>query len=500
MSPEHQPPAEYDPEAPVLPPAALKDDSSKRVLFGFALVLFLAGLVVAVIAILQRPERIVLVGMDERESAWFSGAIAQFVENHHGKVRVVAYRDEAQFDSLVAADRARKRPAIILAEVPQGRLASLVDSGAVLPLEKVKGFGDPVPFLGAFTPAAAGPSSIAGRSFYVPSRLTTLCLAYSKARVADAVAHAAEVRTTVEAWLREANGTGLPAGFILEPDPAEWDSYDLLVVSAYWAMQPFVDGTAPRVAHATAPATDLAFDLSARAFSMGAQPDELLALDGFGVRDALAWESLFFAHGLYDPRMVSERWSAADVAAKMLAGQVWLATLQPSVILRLHGLSADSAQASPHATDIGLSRLPRGVSLELKNRYPERSGDPWSARGGHWWGVPTTSPQPRLATDLIRHVTEPRFQAEAARTLGWIPTRKDLIDDFANVFKVKDEFELSRPAMRQLYDFGRPLPNSSRWPHSADAFARAWEEACVRQHELRPIELAEALRQAQGAR
>src|SRR5262249_22298515 len=128
-----------------------------------------------------------------------------------------------------------------------------------------------------------------------------------------------------------------------------------------------------------------------------------------------------------------------------------------------------------------------------------RTGDPWSARGGYWWGVPAQSPDPRLAGDLLRKMTGPEFQAEAIRTLGWMPTRKELVDGLENVLTKKDEYDLARRAARQLYTFGRPLPNSARWPDAADAFARAWNDACVMRQERAPIALAETLRQSLGA-
>ena len=491
-----------DPDAPSVRAEDLVDDGSKRLLIGFAAVLFLAGFVVAVIAVLYRPERVVLVGMDARETAWLSRALEDFADKHHANLKFVAYRDAAHFDSLLAADRSSRSHRIVLAEAPLERLAALADSDRVLPLKDVKGAGDPGELLSSFAEGAVGPTKVAGRTCYVPSRVTTLCLAYSKARVADAVAHGEEVRSMVEGWLRATNGIGLPADFHLEADPAEWDSYDLLVVAAYWANQPFIDGTAPRVAHAAAPTNALGFDLAARAFSMGADVDQVLALDGFGVRDALAWESLWFAHGLYDTSMVAARWTPGDIAREMAAGRVWLALLEPSAVLRLHGLAADTAsagQATPRASDIGLSRLPRGVSLELRNRFPQRTGDPWSARGGHWWAVPKTSPDSRLAMELVRVMTKPEFQADAMRALGWMPTRKDLVDGLASVFTVKEEYDLARQAVRQLYPFGRPLPNSARWPAASAALAHAWEDACVTRRATAPIELANALRLAQGA-
>jgi len=490
-----------DPDAPAVRAEDLADDGSKRLLIGFAAVLFLAGFVVAVIAVLYRPQRTVLVGMDAHETAWLSHALKQYADRHHANLRFVSYRDAAQFDSLLAADRAARTHKIVLAETPLERMAALADSNAVIPLRELKGVGDLGVLLADFTAESVGPTRVAGRVCFLPSRVTTLCLAYSSARVADAVAHGEEMRSLVEGWLRQANGTGLPADFHLEADPADWDSYDLLLVAAYWANQPFIDGTAPRVAHAAAPSNALGFDLAARSFSMGADVDQVLALDGFGVRDALAWESLWFEHGLYANDMVAARWTPDDIAREMAAGRIWLATLEPSAVLRLHGLAADSASAvpmAPRAADIALSRLPRGVSLELRNRFPERAGDPWSARGGSWWGVPRTSPDPKLAIGLVRAMTTPEFQAEAMRTLGWMPTRKDLVDGLGNIFTVKDEYELARQAVRQLYPFGRPLPNSARWPAASAALARAWEDACVTRHATAPIELAETLRRAQS--
>ena len=499
MSRKKPRPPQDDPPAPAATGAS-EEDRLRRLLLRLAAGLFFAGFVVAVAAVLVRPERVVLIGMDAGEAAWYQRSLKTFVDQHHANLKFVAYRDAAQFDSLLAADRRSRSPRIVLVEAPGDRLGALVDSGAVRALRSLPGLQEPAPFLAPFAEAARGPAIVGGTAYFIPSRLTTVCLCYSKARVADAVAHASEARPSVEAWLRGANGIGLPANYRLEDDPSQWDSYDLLMVAAYWASSPFVDGTAPRMAHVVAPPSALGFDLAARAFSMGAQGDAVLALDGFGVRDALAWESLFFAHGLYDTAMVSEAWNEEQVAAAVATGRIWLATLEPVTILRLHGLAgaADSSGRRVNS-DIGLARMPRGVSLELKQRSPERSGDPWSARGGHWWAVPTKSPDPALALALVRRSTTPEFQVDAARALGWLPTRKDLVDDLVGIYRDPEEYELARQAARQLHDFGRSLPNTARWNASAAAFAAAWSDACVRRHFMKPLELAEALRLAQAA-
>jgi len=85
-----------DPDAPDIRAEDLADDGSKRLLIGFAAVLFLAGFVVAVIAVLYRPQRIVLVGMDAHETAWLSRSLKSFADAHHANLKYVPYRDAAR--------------------------------------------------------------------------------------------------------------------------------------------------------------------------------------------------------------------------------------------------------------------------------------------------------------------------------------------------------------------------------------------------------------------
>ena len=104
-----------DPDATEVRAEDLADDGSKRLLIGFAAVLFFAGFVVAVIAVLYRPQRIVLVGTDAHETAWITRTMKGFADRHHANLKFVSYRDAAQFDSLLAADRGHR---IVLAETP----------------------------------------------------------------------------------------------------------------------------------------------------------------------------------------------------------------------------------------------------------------------------------------------------------------------------------------------------------------------------------------------
>jgi hypothetical protein len=106
-----------------------EDERLRGLLFKFAVGLFVAGFVIAVVAVLWRPERVVLIGMDEREASWVRAKLKKFADDHHANLKFVAYGSPAEFDSLMAADRHARSPRILLAEAPVERLAALVDWG-----------------------------------------------------------------------------------------------------------------------------------------------------------------------------------------------------------------------------------------------------------------------------------------------------------------------------------------------------------------------------------
>jgi len=207
------PPPETPPDGPDAP--AAPSGRPSPFLLGIAGALFLGGLVLTLIALAHRPDYVVLAGMDDAELRWFRPQVERFAEDHHVKLAVTAWPDPEALARLLSVDRRREHPRVLLAEVPTDRLAALADSSALLPLAPV--LGDRMDALGQrFHPLALADGRVAGRQFALPSRLTTLCLYYSKAHVADAYAHWTNVRPQVESWLKEVNGFGLPEDFRFE--------------------------------------------------------------------------------------------------------------------------------------------------------------------------------------------------------------------------------------------------------------------------------------------
>jgi len=473
--------------APAAPPPP------SRFLLGLALLFFIGGAALTLYAVLHRPDYVVLVAMDKAEVRWFQARMQKFGDDHHARIAVQAWSDRAELARLLARDRAQRHPRILLADVPFDRVVALADSGAILQLAHVKPLGKIDALLSTYLPFALAPARVAGRLYVVPSRLRTECLYYSKAHVADAYAHWQDARPQIEEWLKAANGRGLPSDFTFDANPALWDSYDVFVAAAYWATRPDRAGMkVARVAHVVAPEEALALDLASRADVMDAGNAELLDVDGERLGDALAWESMFFAHGLYHPAMLKERWTASAVLDAVAQGQVWMATLEPRDLLRLRGLPGQDPYVKD-ASDIGVALFPRGESLLLMRNDPARRGDPRAARTGYGWGVPASCPDPALAAQLLGDLTSEETTADLAQSLGWLPPRNGVEGDLDVLFRDKRSYEIALVGAHQLVAYGRSLPESPRWAEAQGALARLWEKTCVREQKTAPRDLAQAM-------
>jgi ABC-type glycerol-3-phosphate transport system substrate-binding protein len=439
----------------------------------------------------------VLVGLDRIELRWFQARMERFGEDHRARIAVRAWSDRADLLRLLARDRATGHPRILLADVPFDRMMTLVDSSAILPLAGALGTGRAADLLAPFEPAALAPGKFGGRAYFMPSRLSTLCLYYSKAHVADACAHWQAMRPQIERWLSDANGAGLPNEYVLEADPELWDSYDVFVAAAYWASLDVSGMKVARVAHVIAPEEALALDLASRTDALGGGNTELLDANGDRLADALAWEAMFFRHGLYHPAMMKERWTAFDVEGAVAQGQVWMALLEPRDILRLRGLPGQDGFVKD-AADLGVASNPRGASLLAMQHYPAHTGDSWAARTGYGWGVPAACPDPKFAGALLQFLAGDETTADAATTLGWLPPRRGIRDEVETLYRDRKSQDIARVAAQQLFERGRALPESPRWAEAQPALVRLWEQAAVRDQLTTPRALVEAMRQAAG--
>jgi len=467
---------------------------ARRGLLLVAMGLLLAGFAVALTAILYRPEYVVLVPFDDAEEGWFRTRIADFAEKRHVHLTTRAYKDEDELERMLNAEALERKRRVLVALVPRASLATLGEEELALPLDDVRGTARARALVDAMAPHALAPAVARGSAvLFVPATISTPLLCFSRARVAEAVAGWEADRPRIEAALRAVGGTGLPEKYRLEENPEGWDTFDLAVLAAYWAGRPYDGSTEPRIAH-SATGDAAIVDLAARAFAQGVTAADMLDLDAIELRDALVWESAFFAAGWYHPAMTKENWQPRDLQSAAARGQIFLGWLDMPHLFRLHGTGAPGlAGALRDPADLGVSRVPRGVSLDLDRGRPARGGDPYAALTGLWWMVPRNSPDAPLGFDLVAMLAEREFQADWARAFGRLPTRQDLLAEIDLLFETDWQFKIARTAKRQALDLGRGQPGSTRWRRNGRALVAAWREACVARKTTSPLDIGVTL-------
>ncbi len=467
---------------------------SRRGLLLAAMALLLAGFAVALTAILYRPDYVVLVPFDAAEESWFRTRIADFAEKRHVRLSTRAYKDADELERLLRAEPLERKPRVLVALAPRAALAALTDEDVVLPIDDVGGPNRAKRLAAGMAPVALAPAAARGGALrFVPATISTPLLFYSRARVAEAVADWKANRPRIDAAIRAAGGSGLPPQYRLEPEPDDWDSFDIAVLAAIWAARPYDGRTSPRIAHA-ATGDAVTVDLATRAFAQGVAAADLMDLDAIELRDALAWESVCFGAGWYHPAMTKEGWTPDDLLSATAKGQVFLGWLDMPHLFRLRGTGAPGLEGFlKDPADLGVARVQRGVSLDLEGSLPARGGDALAALDGLWWAVPRTAPDAPLAVELVTMLSERELQADWARAFGRLPARRDLLAELDILFESEWQFAIARIAKKQALDFGRAQPGTLRWRNNARALTATWREVCVEQNNADPYAIGIAL-------
>jgi hypothetical protein len=169
-------------------------------------------------------------------------------------------------------------------------------------------------------------------------------------------------------------------------------------------------------------------------------------------------------------------------------------------LFRLRGTGAPGLEGFlKDPADLGVARVPRGVSLDLARSLPARGGDARAALSGTWWTIPRTTPDARLAADLVGLLAEREFQADWARTFGHLPARRDLLAEIDLLFEKDWQFTIARTAKKQALDRGRAQPATLRWRNNGRALVATWREMCVEKESTSPLALGIALEKQAAA-
>ena len=87
------------------------------------------------------------------------------------------------------------------------------------------------------------------KQYVIPRKFETRVMVYCKSKVADALLNWRQYYNQIDLEMKRYNGYGLPATYVLETDPNEWDYFDIFVVGWVWAHTAYNGKTTPRIAH-----------------------------------------------------------------------------------------------------------------------------------------------------------------------------------------------------------------------------------------------------------
>ncbi len=453
---------------------------------GFGTIAALLVIILSLLSCTQQPqeEMTILIRMMPAQERFFDEVIiSKFEEENNCKINLATFKSQWDIERLLRLDGEKKEPEIALVKTPFEMTRVLAYKDLIKPLAEAVDSVVVEQDMAEYHALASGLGNIDGRWYYVPRKLETRILFYRKSMVADAVANYPAHRNRINTELKEQNGYGLPAGYVFEPDPADWDFYDLYVVGSIWATEEYNNVKMGRLAHRGAKYGGTALFLADRALQLGATKEDILQLNSEEMAATYAWERIFIRNGLYNADMWNVPWTGSDIYDGIKDGKVFLAYFQQIDNFLIHGWPEDPAMPTylPEPDDMGLAVVPKGVSFELdKDGNYVYEGSRSISTGGWWWGIPKSCVHDSLAYKLARFITSKEMQAEEVARFGMLPVRKDIINNFPQVFSegwVGDIFKVSveQLTLNQL----TTVPLVEQYSLVGKNLVEAWYELCV---------------------
>jgi tRNA A-37 threonylcarbamoyl transferase component Bud32 len=365
----------------------------------------LCGLLAAVIAyqVAKPPKQLrVLMRMMTVQEDWIKKeAFAPFAAEESFEIPISRYRSVQDVEDELRAD-----PSISLVKVNHAMLRPLVEADLLLPLDtflKDRGRGAELDQLrAAFDPQAVDMATVADhvalRWYGIPRKVENSVLVYRRSRVLEAAARWGEYREDLEGRLMALLGHGLPHGYVLEPDPAEWDRWDVFVAAYFWARADGEGRTMNRSYDYIGTYNHLYDELS----SLSSESVPALAVTKPMI-DLFEWESLSRELGLYREQMFAkeEVVTGRVLEDAMAAGDIYLTKMHSLGIKLIWDAAAESVK-----NDLRFAILPIGVSAQLDGEgRPARTGSRRATVGGWFWAIPKRAPLPEEGYRLALHLT-----------------------------------------------------------------------------------------------
>jgi len=412
--------------------------------------------------------------------------VAKFNKEHHCNIRVASFEKERDIERFLTFDAAKKHPEIGLVKTPFEVTRPLVYKGLMMPLTSVVDSAKVRMDLAEYHQLAAGLGYVNGIPYYIPRKLETRIMFYRKSMVADAVAKFETYRTCINEELKKQNGYGLPAGYVLESDPSQWDLYDIYVVGSIWSHESYKGVVMPRIAHRGERYEGTALDLVDRSLQfdsvISSAQQGIMSL-GKNTAQTLLWENIFIRNNIYNPSMWQDQWTDDKIWNGIKDDKVFLCFVQQMDCIYIHGWPDDPGMPSylPDINDMGIAQIPLAVSFDLKtNGTPQVVGTRAISTGGWWWGIPKSSPNPELAYEFARYITNKTNNALECSKFGMVPVRKDVLLNLPEVFAAGWIGDIFKVSVDQISTNGlTTVPLEKGYPQLAQNIIEAWYTLCV---------------------
>lgn len=440
----------------------------------------------------EKKELTVLIRMMPAQQRFFrQEIIKEFEQKANCKINIATFNNQWDIERMLKLEAGKKIAEIGLVKTPFEMTNVLVSKGYMKRLDEINDSEAVMNDIAEYHPLAAGLGFVDGKPYYIPRKLETQILYFSKSKVADAVSKFENHRKRIDAELKKYNTYGLPAGYSLEADPNTWDFYDLYVVGAIWSNEKYNDVTVGRLAHRGARYEGTALYLIDRALQLGASHEDILQLTADKVTDMFLWERVLIRSGAYNPGMWQDPWKGSNIYNGIKDGKVFLSYLQQIDCFNVHGWQDDPGMPTylSDINDMGLALIPKAVSFELdKEGKPLYEGTRSISTGGWWWGIPKTCPNARLAYEFARFITNKENNAKECAKFGMLPVRKDILNNLSLVFDqgwVGEIYKVSVDQIKSQLDEGKlvTVPLVEQYPQIGQNYVEAWYKLCVEYNE-----------------
>jgi len=444
----------------------------------------------------KKPEITVLIRMMDIQDLWFREKMKEFEKENKVKINVVTFDQVEDVRQMIDLQRKSGEKKIGLVKTALEMVYPLAKENYLIPLDGIVDSLQLKNDLKEYLPEATAVGIVDGKVYYIPRKLETYLLFYLKSKVRNALDNWEKDRPKINAMLREVNRNGLPAGYQLEADPKQWDYYDLLVLSFFWANNPYHNITMPRMAHRGKRYAGTVNELVTRIFQLGGDKKDILSMDTDPVCDLFLWESFFIKNHLYHPGVWEQAWSGGDIWRAISSGEVFMCFLHQIDLFFVHGGSDPTMTGYlSDPSDLGVSIMPKGVSLELaQDGQPQREGEHFSNLYGWWWGIPVTSPHPELSYKLARFITNRKNQIEECSRFGMFPVRNDVLDDLAQAFDEEWKQQIFKTSRLQFESGTKEFPRLEKWPQIGKNYLDAWYDISVKRNLLNREEISGSLK------